>query len=84
MRVFFLTLLILLPGLSQATIDAYEFSDEQYEKRFHELTGELRLSPSARTRILRILMLRWRRTCDVKCTACWNRGSLMKASSILW
>jgi cytochrome c-type biogenesis protein CcmH len=42
MRVFLLTLLILLPGLSQATIDAYEFSDEQYEKRFHELTGELR------------------------------------------
>ncbi|MET4000801.1 cytochrome c-type biogenesis protein [Marinobacterium sp. MBR-109] len=42
MRAFFLTLLLMLPGLSQATIDAYEFSDEQHEKRFHELTGELR------------------------------------------
>jgi len=42
MRAFFLTLLLLLPGLSQAAIDAYEFSDEQNEKRFQQLTNELR------------------------------------------
>lgn len=42
MRAFFLTLLLLIPGLSQATIDAYEFSDPQNEKRFHQLTSELR------------------------------------------
>lgn len=42
MRAFFLTLLLLLPGFSQAAIDAYEFSDEQNEKRFQQLTNELR------------------------------------------
>lgn len=42
MKALLLTLLLLLPGLSQAAIDAYEFSDEQNEKRFQQLTNELR------------------------------------------
>jgi len=41
-RALFLSLLMLLPGAVQATIDAYEFSDTQNEKRFQQLTGELR------------------------------------------
>lgn len=42
MRILFLSLLMLLPAIAQATIDAYEFSDTQNEKRFQQLTGELR------------------------------------------
>ncbi|PSL12396.1 cytochrome c-type biogenesis protein CcmH [Marinobacterium halophilum] len=35
-------LLLLLPLSAYATIDAYEFSNQENEKRFHELTHELR------------------------------------------
>jgi len=42
MRTLFLALVLLLPGLSHAAIDAYEFSNEQNEKRFQQLTNELR------------------------------------------
>lgn len=42
MRTLFLAFVLLLPGLSQAAIDAYEFSNEQNEKRFQQLTNELR------------------------------------------
>nr|WP_010322310.1 cytochrome c-type biogenesis protein [Marinobacterium stanieri] len=37
-----LWLLLLAPLSATAAIDAYEFSNESNEERFHELTGELR------------------------------------------
>ncbi|GAA0787884.1 cytochrome c-type biogenesis protein [Marinobacterium sediminicola] len=42
MKALLLSLMLLLPFSAQAAIDAYEFSDEQKEARFQQLTGELR------------------------------------------
>ncbi|MBA4501028.1 cytochrome c-type biogenesis protein [Marinobacterium marinum] len=42
MRFWLLLALVWLPLTAQATIDAYEFSSEENEQRFHELTNVLR------------------------------------------
>jgi cytochrome c-type biogenesis protein CcmH len=42
MRSLLLSLLLLLPLSAQATIDAFEFSDPEYEDRFHDLNQVLR------------------------------------------
>ncbi|GAA0689122.1 cytochrome c maturation protein CcmH [Marinobacterium maritimum] len=42
MRTLLLWLMLLAPLSAQAAIDAYEFSDEQKEERFQQLTNELR------------------------------------------
>ncbi len=42
MRTLMLWLMLLAPLSAQAAIDAYEFTDEQNEDRFQQLTNELR------------------------------------------
>ncbi len=42
MRALLLWLMLLAPLSAQAAIDAYEFTDEQKEERFQQLTNELR------------------------------------------
>lgn len=42
MRSLLLWLMLLVPLSAQAAIDAYEFSEQQNEKRFQQLTNELR------------------------------------------
>ncbi|MBV0934548.1 cytochrome c-type biogenesis protein [Marinobacterium weihaiense] len=42
MRALLMWLMLLVPLSAQAAIDAYEFSDEQKEERFQQLTNELR------------------------------------------
>jgi len=42
MKRLILSLLFLLPLSAQATIDAFEFSDPEYETRFHQLNHVLR------------------------------------------